>query len=168
MPGNILKRYIVTIWGCVTINGVWNGYRNYTLQITDTQISALSLLQSPLAVSWQRLLAREILQLPPLRSSRHSRPCRTLCQLTTQLTGSQAGDHFTPTSWSSLHRLTSKLTTELSLTEQLLHVTSLNWTAHNSKVKVTLPAAVYRQSIRLGVKPFEIHDQFLSPTEALR
>jgi hypothetical protein len=27
------------------------------------------------------------------------------------------------------------------------------------KVKVTLRLAVYRQSVRLGVKPLEIHDQ---------
>jgi hypothetical protein len=71
----------------------------------------------------------EILQLPALRSSCHSGSCRILVtfQLTTQLTGSQAGGHFT-TSYSSLHRLT----TELSLTSQLLHVTSLNRTADNS------------------------------------
>jgi hypothetical protein len=29
----------------------------------------------------------------------------------------------------------------------------------NSKVKVTLQLAVYRQSVRLGVKPLETHDQ---------
>jgi hypothetical protein len=44
-----------------------------------------------------------------------------------QLTGSQAGGHFTPTSLSSLHRLNWTL----SLTNQLLHLTSLNWTADN-------------------------------------
>jgi hypothetical protein len=32
--------------------------------------------QSSLDVSWQRLLTVEILQLPALRSSYHSRPCR--------------------------------------------------------------------------------------------
>jgi hypothetical protein len=52
------------------------------------------------------------------------------CQLTTQLTGSQAGGHFTPTSQSSSHRLTFNWT--LSFTNQLLHVTSLNWTPHDS------------------------------------
>jgi hypothetical protein len=72
----------------LTIDGVWIGEwiywplvyttRNYTLHITGTQTSVLSLLQSPLAVSWQRLLPREILQLPALRSSWHSRPCTTL------------------------------------------------------------------------------------------
>jgi hypothetical protein len=63
-----------------------------------TQTSVLNLLQSPLVVSWQRLLPKEILQLPALRSSCHSRPCRTLVNLTTQPTGSQAGGHFTLTS----------------------------------------------------------------------
>jgi hypothetical protein len=50
------------------------------LSFTDhwhTQTSVLSL-RSPLAVFWQRLLPREILQLPTLGSSCHSRPCRTL------------------------------------------------------------------------------------------
>jgi hypothetical protein len=104
-----------TVTMCVTIDGVWIGEwiywplvyttRNYTLQTTDTYISVLSLLQSPLAVSWQRLLPREILQLPALRFPCHSRPCRTLYQLTTQLTGSQAGGYFTPNSQSSLDRL---------------------------------------------------------------
>jgi hypothetical protein len=50
----------------------------YILQITDTETSVLSLLHSPLTVSWPRLLPREIFQLPVLRSSCHSRPCRTL------------------------------------------------------------------------------------------
>jgi hypothetical protein len=51
------------------------------LHFTDhwhTQTSVLSLLQSPLAISWQRLLPREILQLPALRSSCYSCLCRTL------------------------------------------------------------------------------------------
>jgi hypothetical protein len=50
----------------------------------------------------------KILQHSDLRSS---------CQLPTQLTGSQAGGHFTPTSKSSLHRQTSsgQLTAEHSL-----------------------------------------------------
>jgi hypothetical protein len=42
-----------------------------------TQTSVLSLIQSPLAVSLQRLLPREVLQLPTLRSSCHSRQCST-------------------------------------------------------------------------------------------
>jgi hypothetical protein len=51
------------------------------LHFTDhwhTQTSVLSLLQSPVAVSWQWCLPREIPQFPALRSSCHSRPCRTL------------------------------------------------------------------------------------------
>jgi hypothetical protein len=37
------------------------------------------------------------------------------------------------------------------------------------KVKATLRLAVYRQSVRFGVKPLETHDQrLLSPTEPLR
>jgi hypothetical protein len=54
------------------------------LHFTDhwhTETSVLSLLQSLLAVSWQRLLPRESLQLPALRSSCHSRPCRTASRL---------------------------------------------------------------------------------------
>jgi hypothetical protein len=52
--------------------------RNYTSHITDTQTSVPSLLVSAVAVSWQQLLPREILQLPALRSSCHSGACRTL------------------------------------------------------------------------------------------
>jgi hypothetical protein len=37
------------------------------------------------------------------------------------------------------------------------------------KVKVTLRLAVYRQSVHIGVKPLETHDQtFLFSTELLR
>jgi hypothetical protein len=46
-------------------------------QYWHTQTSILTLLQSSLAESWQRFLPREIPQLPALRSSCHSRPCRT-------------------------------------------------------------------------------------------
>jgi hypothetical protein len=72
----------------MTIDGVWIACwiywpllyttQDYSLQITDTRTSVLSLLQSPLAVSWQHLLLRRILQLPAVRSSWHSRLCRTL------------------------------------------------------------------------------------------
>jgi hypothetical protein len=61
-----------------------------------TQTRVLSVLWSPLAVSWQRLLPREILQLPAFRSSCHSCPCRSLVKCNS--TGSRAGSHFTPTS----------------------------------------------------------------------
>jgi hypothetical protein len=91
--------------------GLWLGLltaciHRSELHFTDhwhTQTNVLILLQSPLAVSWQRLIPRKILQLPALRCSCHSRPCRILVNW--QRTGSQAGDHFTPTSYSSLHRL---------------------------------------------------------------
>jgi hypothetical protein len=49
-----------------------------TLSRSLTQSRDLSLLQSPRAVSWQRLLPREIIQLPALRTSCHSRTGRTL------------------------------------------------------------------------------------------
>jgi hypothetical protein len=35
------------------------------------------------------------------------------------------------------------------------------------KVKVTLRLAVYRQSVLLGVKPFEVHGQIFFPAESL-
>jgi hypothetical protein len=70
--------------------------RNYALQITDTQTSIFSRLQRPLAVSWQLLLPREILQLPALRSSRHSCPCRTLLSTDNSTNWLQVGGHFTP------------------------------------------------------------------------
>jgi hypothetical protein len=56
------------------------------------------------------------------------------CQVTTQLTGSQAGGNFTPTSQADF-----QLTTELSPSpsNQLPHVTSLNWTADNSNQQLT-------------------------------
>jgi hypothetical protein len=57
----------------------------YFADYWHTQTSVLSVLWSPLAVSWQQLLPREILQLPTLRSSSHSRTCRSvLNSLTTQ------------------------------------------------------------------------------------
>jgi hypothetical protein len=36
------------------------------------------------------------------------------------------------------------------------------------KVKVTLRLAAYRQSVRLGVKPLETHDQTFFSAELLR
>jgi hypothetical protein len=97
------------------------------LHFTDhwhTQTSVLSPLQSPLSVSWQRLLTMEILQLPALRSSCHSHPCRTLVnwQLNYLVPRLAAISHQPP----SLHKPTSswQLTTDnwtLSLTNQLLH-----------------------------------------------
>jgi hypothetical protein len=71
--------------------------RSYILQLTD--------IQPPLAASWQRLLQKEIFQLPAFRFSCHSCPCSTLANWHS-ITGSQPGGHFTPTSYSSLHGLT--------------------------------------------------------------
>jgi hypothetical protein len=39
---------------------------------------------------------------------------------------------------------------------------------YQSKFKVTLRLAVYRQSVRLGVKPLETHDQIFFSAELLR
>jgi hypothetical protein len=36
------------------------------------------------------------------------------------------------------------------------------------RVKVTLRQAVYRQSVRLGIQPFEDHNRRIFPTEPLR
>jgi hypothetical protein len=91
---------------------------NSELRFTDhwhTQISVLSLLQSPLAVSRQRLLPVTIIQLPALWSSCHSRPCRTLVNWQLNWLGSrlEAISHQPPsllfTGW-----LSAELTTELS------------------------------------------------------
>jgi hypothetical protein len=106
------------------------------LHFTDhwhTQTTILNLLQSPLAVSWQRLLPVVLLQLPALRSSLSQLPGQNSCQLTAQLTSSQAGGHFTPTSYLLFMGLLSLKTGNwaLSPTYQLLHVTSLNWTPDN-------------------------------------
>jgi hypothetical protein len=111
---------------CVTKDGEWIGasdllttcIHHLELHFTDrrhTQTSIHSTLQSPLAVSWQRLLPKEVLQLPALRSSCHSNLFRTLCQLTTQLTRSPVGSHSTP----------PNLVSSSHSHNQLLHVTSL-------------------------------------------
>jgi hypothetical protein len=72
---------------CVSKDGVWIGEwiywpltqlrttSNYR-GITDLNISQITSTSS-LEISWQRLLTVEILQLPALRSSCQSRPCRT-------------------------------------------------------------------------------------------
>jgi hypothetical protein len=62
---------------------------------THTQTSVLGLLHSPLAVSWQRLLPNRFFSFPlsvPRVTAAHAE------LLSTQLTVSQAGGHFTPTS----------------------------------------------------------------------
>jgi hypothetical protein len=83
-----------------------------------TQTSALSILQLSLAVSWQRLLPRDFLQLHALWSSSHNRPCRTY-------------NSTIPGGWPLRTNLLvfSSHPTEnwtLTLTNQLLCVTSLN------------------------------------------
>jgi hypothetical protein len=60
-----------------------------------------------------------------------------IAELLPQLTNSQAGGHLTPTSYSSLHRLTYK------------------WLLFRVRVRITLRLAVYRQSVRLGVKSLQ-------------
>jgi hypothetical protein len=45
---------------------------------------------------------------------------------------------------------------------------SLLYSTLSSQVKVTLRLAVYSQSVRLGVRPLETHDQRCFPTELLR
>jgi hypothetical protein len=85
--GYIKRIVLLPRYRGVTTDGVWIWYwiywpleyttRNNSLQITDTQTSVLNLLTDPVAVSWQRFLPREILQLPALRSSSHSRSCGT-------------------------------------------------------------------------------------------
>jgi hypothetical protein len=89
-----------------------------------TQTSVLSLLQSPLAVSWQRFLPRKIFQLPKLGSS--CQPAlHNSCQLTTQLTWSQTGCHFTSNSLSSLHRLNYNWTLSITNYSTSLYSTEL-------------------------------------------
>jgi hypothetical protein len=109
------------------------------------QTSVLSLLRSLLTVSWQWVLLREILQLPSLRASCHSCPCRIAPQVTTQLTGPQAGGHFSPTSWSSLHRLTFNWT--LSLT------TSYFKSFHSTRLLTTDSGALLTLFITFWHKP---------------
>jgi hypothetical protein len=102
------------------------------LHFTDhwhTQTNVLSLLQSTLAVSWQWLLPSGDSSAPALWSSSSQLTVHNCCQVTSQLTGSQAGSHCTPTSWSSLHRLTFNWTDDWTLTHQPAtsrHFTQLN------------------------------------------
>jgi hypothetical protein len=56
---------------------------------------------------------------------------------------------------------------------RLLCLAGLRWRysippPHGISVKFTLRLAVYRQSVRLGVKLLETHDQTFFPTELLR
>jgi hypothetical protein len=106
--------------------GLVNGFIDHlytslgtTLYRSVTQTIVLSLLQSPPTVSWQRLLPREIHQLPALRSSCRSCPSRTLVNWQFNKLGPR------------LAAKSDQPSSLLSLTNPLLHVTSLNWTADN-------------------------------------
>jgi hypothetical protein len=113
------------------------------LHFTDdwySQTSVLSLLQSPLAIPWQRLLPVVVLQRPALKSSCHSCPWRILVNKQLNQLGPRlvAISHQPPslllTSWLSTQLNWTELNCKwtLSLSNQLLHITSLNWTADNS------------------------------------
>jgi hypothetical protein len=65
-------------WWMDLLNTAIHHAVSHVIDHWHTQKSVLSILQSPLAVSWQRLLPREILQLPCFRSPCHGRLCRTL------------------------------------------------------------------------------------------
>jgi hypothetical protein len=81
----------------------------YTLQITTAHVKHFSsLLCFHRPVSWQRLLIVEILKFHAVRFYLHSLQCRN--QPSTDNwhisnSNCQAGGHFTPTSWTSLHRV---------------------------------------------------------------
>jgi hypothetical protein len=123
----------VTCWG-VTIDGVW-------IRELDLLATCIAHLELHFTDHWHRLMSsafqvsishflatastegdssasrtQVLLSWPPFQNS-----------VNWQLTGSQAGGHFTPTSsllftgW-----LSTEPTTELSLTNQLLHFTQLN------------------------------------------
>jgi hypothetical protein len=85
----------------------------------------------------------EILQLSALRSSSHSRRCRNLVH--SKLNYSAISSQPPLESSTELPTLNCLLTTELLKVKV--------------KVKVTLRLVVYRQSVRLGVKSLETHDQ---------
>jgi hypothetical protein len=130
---------IFTRLGRVTIDGVWIGEwiywplvyttRKYILQITDTHRPVSSVYYS---LSTSRFLATASTEGDSSASRTQvllsQSPVQNSCQLKTQLTGSQCGGHFTPPSWSSLHRLISNWKLN-SLTHQPAasrHFTQLN------------------------------------------
>jgi hypothetical protein len=118
------------------------------LHFTDhwhSQASVLSLLQSPLAVSWQRLLPREILQLPRLRSSCHRCPCRT-----------NSTNSFP--SWRPFHTnaLVFSSQADFQLTTELSHSSDSYYTSLHSNELLTTPAAWLVSSL---------HNRWADPTE---
>jgi hypothetical protein len=92
-----------------------------------TQPSVLSLLQSPLTVSWQRFNTVEILQLPALRSSCHSRPCRTLLSSSNSV-------NCVP-SWRSFH---TNLLVSSSRADFQIKIDNCNWTLSPTSYFTTL------------------------------
>jgi hypothetical protein len=65
-------------------------------------------------------------------------------------------------------KLSPNYTFQISHKNVSLHSPTANWTVNQVKVRITLPLAVYRQSVRLGVKPLETHEQRCFSTEPLR
>jgi hypothetical protein len=130
---------MVFVFRSVTIDGVWIGYWIYwplnihhsELHFTHhwhTQTSVLSLLQSPPAVSWQRLYQWRFFSFPcsgPLFTA----ACAELLSI-------DSSTNWVP-GWRPFHInllvFCSQADFQLnSLINQLLHVTSLNWNADNS------------------------------------
>jgi hypothetical protein len=163
------------IWGCMTyrqgidwiLDLLTTCIHHSELHFTvhwHTQTGVLSLLQSLLAISWQRLLLSEILQLPTPRSR-------------TEFLSTDNSTNWVPGWWPfRTNLLVFSSQADFQLTTELTHqpATSRHFTQlkcwqlltnnHQTvkvkvKVKVTLWLAVYRQSVSLGVKPLETHDQ---------
>jgi hypothetical protein len=86
--------------------------------------------QSPLSVSWQRIY--------------------------NTLTVNKSSNHTLSLYWQTYN---SSSTTIFPTSDLRRLVTALHCTLIEVKVRVTLRLAVYRQSVRLGVKPLETHDQ---------
>jgi hypothetical protein len=133
------------------------------LPFTDnwhTQTSVLSLLQSPLTISWQRLRTVEILQLPTRR---------TACAV---LLSADNSTKWVP-GWRQLHtnllvffpyddfQLTIEIWT-LSLKNQLLHVASLNWTPNSFSSTINSSESELLYNLKF------IANQFILATSPLR
>jgi hypothetical protein len=154
----------------VTIDGVWTGYwiywHNSELQVIKAPLvistihksllQTLSCLQpavSSTAVSWKRMLIVEILQLPALRSFLSCEyPSTERCQFPgwrpfhTNLIVFSSQANFETNSFIHSRNFNSQLTT--------------NWIKSKSQSYFTT-GNFYRQSVLLGVKPLETHDQSL-------
>jgi hypothetical protein len=123
----LVSLFLSCILGLVTVDRVWIGWMDLLatcvhhskLHFTGywhTQTSVLSLVQSKLAASSEgdssTSHAQVLFSQPPVQNS---------CLLISQLTGSYAGGHFTPTSFSSLNWTGD----------------NFNWTAYNSNQQLT-------------------------------